>query len=271
MSNFLKAKLSCIDNCKIGDYIVVSFELDNLNKSKIDTDIPYKINEISENGLVLTREPYLDNNLVNFSFLSYKDGVFKIEPFKIKISDTEYLTQSFEFKVLGQTQELKLADIVPPQKIYPSTWYYLGLGSFVLVLLLVFYILIKKIKTKKKVVKEIFISPYEQALKKLSKIEFDKSLNLKKLVSGVTEAVKKFVSDEYSVDILDKTSTESIHTLKDNKIFELEKINMIKIFLNDADLIKFKDTHILNKEVDFINEARKLIYSLRREEPKNEI
>lgn len=272
MSDFLTAKISCSDNCNIGDYIVVSFEIEGLKDQKIEAELPYKLNELSNDGLVLLSGPYKNSNSINFDFISYKEGVFKIEPFKIVVGEAEHLSKSFEFKVISQVkQELKLIDIVPPQKIYPSIWYYLGAVSLVLIIAFLILFLLKKLKPKNKPIKAIKISPYEFALKKLSDVELEKNVSLKRLLSVVTEAVKKFISDEYNFDILDKTSTESILLLKEHKIISLEKINILKTFFNDADLIKFKDKLVLNKEADFVNEARKIIYALRREEIKNEI
>lgn len=272
MSDFLQPILSCTDNCGIGEHILVSFEVPDLNDQKIETDISYKLNDLSNNGLLLTKGPYKTKETVNFDFISYKEGVFKFEPFKITLGEVQHLTKSFEFRVLSQVkEELKLIDIVPPQKIYPSAWYYIGAVSLILAFIFLMVLIIKKIKPRSKVILKAKVSPYELALKKLSELEFDKNISLKNLVGGVTEAVKKFISDEYFFDILDKTSTESVILLKENKIFDTDKINILKNFFYDADLIKFKDKLSLYKEIDFINDARKIVYALKKEEVSNEV
>lgn len=271
MSDFLNANVSCGENCNIGDHIVVSFELESLKNEKITAELSYKLNDLSSDGLMLLKGPYETDKHINFDFISYKEGVFKFSPFKITVGETEHLSKSFEFKVISQVkQELKLVDIVPPQKITPSVWYYVGAVSSILLLVFLVLFFLKNFKRKKKITHEIKMSPYELALKKLSDLDLEKNISLKKLVGVVTETVKKFISDEYSFDILDKTSTESISSLKEHKIVSIEKNNILKTFFYDADLIKFNDKLVLNKEIDFVNDARKLIYALRKEEIKNE-
>lgn len=270
----INPNISCTDNCLLGDRINISFKIDGLKAdSKIVCQLPYKVGELGENGLVLSKDKFVVADTLNFEFISYKAGLINISPIYANIDGLDYSSQNIELNIKSLGEEQELQEIVPPQKIYPSFWYYFSAVSIVLLVLLIIYILINKIKPKKKITSEIYIAPFDLALRKLREIEFDKKLksNLKNYISAITETLKSYIERDYSIDVLDLTTTEFVTKLKNEKIFDSDKIVLIKNFFKNSDLIKFKEKYDFNNDNDFISKAKELLYLIKKEDTNHEI
>jgi len=264
---------SCKNNCSIGEYLKLKFNFPDLKEnSNLIVDNPYKVGELNKAGLMLAKDYYIQDHDIVFEFVSYRPGSFNIVPMDVTIDGIEYITQGFDFTVISHAENLELKDIVYPQKISPSFLYYLGVFSFLSLFALLIILFLKRFKIKAKKTNAIYISPYEKALRKISIIEFNKTLkqNLKEYVSSVSEIVKSFIDEEYQLSILDLTTTELIYKLKNDKIFEEDKINLCKVFFKEADLIKFKESINLSEDKNFIEDAKKIIFYLKKPdlEPK---
>ena len=132
----------------------------------------------------------------------------------------------------------------------------------------IFWKLYKKFFYKKRIdkgIKQKYVSPYEKALQALSQIGKDKELTRKVLVTRVTETLRRFLDEEYSLNIMDLTTKELLRVLKKESRFEIPIVNELKTYFDKADYVKFKNNDE-QENVDFINEAKKFINMLRRQQ-----
>ena len=122
-------------------------------------------------------------------------------------------------------------------------------------------------KRQKKLKKEVLLSPRERAHEQLSLLKREKvwEIDQKEFYDRVSFILKKFITEEFQVGLLDKTTTETSILLKKLKLGDAN-IKSIEELLNSADLVKFAASTSSNDFAqDKLNSCFELIEILARE------
>jgi hypothetical protein len=211
------------DKIKIGERIKVTLEYkDELKSLKKDL--------LLENGIMILTEPILKDGFLTFEITSYKRGQIELPFYKTKI-----------IEVNNDLKAEELIDIKGPQNIRLPFYYNFYYIIPVILIIIIACFLLKFFKRKK--IKDDFKIPsYDKAIQCLEKIKEEKLyLKDKKLfVSLVSEVFKRFLEEEYSISIMEKTSTEFLQYLKKKELFDYQVVLDIKKYLLYADYVKYK-------------------------------
>jgi hypothetical protein len=211
------------DKIKIGESIKVTLEYkDELKSLKKDL--------LLENGIMILTEPILKDGFLTFEITSYKRGQIELPFYKTKI-----------IEVNNDLKAEELIDIKGPQNISLPFYYNFYYIIPVVLVIIIAYFLLKFFKRKK--IKDDFKIPsYDKAIQCLEKIKEEKLyLKDKKLfVSLVSEVFNRFLEEEYSISIMEKTSTEFLQYLKKKELFDYQVVLDIKKYLLYADYVKYK-------------------------------
>ena len=122
-------------------------------------------------------------------------------------------------------------------------------------------------KRQKNLQKEVLLSPRERAHQQLSLLKREKvwEIDQKEFYDRVSFILKKFITEEFQVSLLDKTTAETSILLKKLKLGDAN-IKSIGELLNSADLVKFAASTSSNDFAqDKLNSCFELIEILARE------
>ena len=196
-----------------------------------------------------------------FNLTKFDEGSFVILPQKILFNNKEYYTQPFPIDVVTikvDTVSKKFFDIRPiataTETKIPIKKYIFSLLILVLGIIII-YMIYKKFKNHV-IDKNIFKTPYENAIIQLDHLE-NQNINLNKdpkfYYSRLTEIAKDYLENDINISALESTTTqliEKINLFNNSKKINItnETLDGFKKILNNADLVKFAK-HIPKKEI----------------------
>ena len=265
--------LSPQDNITVGDKVCLNIKASGLTIDSLDKS---KLKELNFGDFeLLDVQPAQDNSL-NFILSAYKSG--KVELLSVELQ-YEYENQQKVIKTKALPVEIK--SVLNPQKSSQDILDIKGISKFnhgllwylffilaVIFLSIVVYLLYKciKRKTRKPTQEEIIqaIPPKEYALKQLNDLialDLVKKGHIKEYYDKLSDIIRFYVSRTYSVDGMEKTTTELYLMLK-NKIVP-EHNRELKNYLLNCDFVKFAKLIPTEEEIekDF-NIAKKFIEEL---------
>lgn len=264
--------LSPQDNITVGDKVCLNIKASGLTIDSLDKS---KLKELNFGDFeLLDVQPAQDNSL-NFILSAYKSG--KVELLSVELQYEEEQQKFIKTKALP----LEIKSVLNPQK--PSkdildikgiskfnhglVWYLFFILAIVFLAIIVYlsYKYIKK-KNRKPTREEIIqaIPPKEYALKQLNDLivlDLIKKGHIKEYYDKLSDIIRFYVSRVYSIDGMEKTTTELYLMLK-NKIVP-EHNRELKNYLLNCDFVKFAKLVPTEEEIekDF-NIAKKFIEEL---------
>ena len=264
--------LSPQDNITVGDKVCLNIKASGLTIDSLDKS---KLKELNFGDFeLLDVQPAQDNSL-NFILSAYKSG--KVELLSVELQYEEEQQKFIKTKALP----LEIKSVLNPQE--PSkdildikgiskfnhglVWYLFFILAIVFLAIIVYlsYKYIKK-KNRKPTREEIIqaIPPKEYALKQLNNLivlDLIKKGHIKEYYDKLSDIIRFYVSRTYSVDGMEKTTTELYLMLK-NKIVP-EHNRELKNYLLNCDFVKFAKLVPTEEEIekDF-NIAKKFIEEL---------
>lgn len=228
----------------------VTKEIEIIEQSKIDTSF-------ADNLLKLRRKVLIT---------SFDTGALVIPPlyFKLKfdtINDTisSYPLSLNVYTVPVDTTQQAIMDIKQPydapitfKEILPYILYVLA----AILLILTAYYIIKKRKKKEPIFK-VITKPKEPAhviaLRELDKLKDSKlwqQNKIKEYHSELTEIIRRYIENRYSVMALEQTTDEILSILKNSSMLEQPQYELLYQMLQLADLVKFAKVIPLPDEND---------------------
>ena len=210
----------------------------------------------------------------------FEEGDYAIPAQEIKMGDSTYYTNSLDLMI--ETVEVDtskgITDIKPIYTLdYPlseraSDWVKSNWNWIILVLALILGFFIWRYFWKKpveEVEEEEEIIPAHilalDALKKLLAEEGWKNKEKKLYYSELTDTIRTYLENRFSIHAMEKTTREIISELKSASISESDK-EYLKMILKEADMVKFakftpsEDDAFayLNKSIDFVNRTKEI-------------
>ena len=264
--------LSPQDNITVGDKVCLSIKASGLTIDSLDKS---KLKELNFGDFeLLDVQPAQDNSL-NFILSAYKSG--KVELLSVELQYEEEQQKFIKTKALP----VEIKSVLNPQKSSQDILDIKGISKFnhgllwylFFILVIIFvagvvYLLYKciKRKTRKPTQEEIIqaIPPKEYALKQLNDLialDLVKKGHIKEYYDKLSDIIRFYVSRTYSIDGMEKTTTELYLMLK-NKIVP-EHNRELKNYLLNCDFVKFAKLIPTEEEIekDF-NIAKKFIEEL---------
>jgi hypothetical protein len=241
--------LSPQDNITVGDKVVLNIKAEGLTIDSLDK---VKLSEANFGDFELLNVKAAQDNSVDFILAAYKAG--KVELLSVEIPYTDTNQKKF---VKTTALPIEIKSVLDPNK--PSTdiydireivkfrhgflWYFTFI-IILIVLCIIGYFIYKYIKKKnrKPTQEEIIqsIPPKEYALKQLEELaalDLSGKGHIKEYYDKLSDIVRFYVSRTYSVDGMEKTTTELYSMLK-NKITP-EHNRELKNYLINCDFVKF--------------------------------
>jgi hypothetical protein len=216
----------------------------------------------------------------NLVITVFEEGDYAIPAQEIKMGDSTYYTNSLDLMI--ETVEVDtskgITDIKPIYTLdYPlseraSDWVKSNWNWIILVLALILGFFIWRYFWKKpveEVEEEEEIIPAHilalDALKKLLAEEGWKNKEKKLYYSELTDTIRTYLENRFSIHAMEKTTREIISELKSASISESDK-EYLKMILKEADMVKFakftpsEDDAFayLNKSIDFVNRTKEI-------------
>ncbi|MBO7611710.1 MAG: hypothetical protein J6T23_05820 [Elusimicrobia bacterium] len=241
--------LSPQQDITVGDKVVLNIKAEGLTVDSLDKE---KLTEANFGDFELLDVQSAQDGSVNFVLSVYKVG--KVELLSVEIP-YEYIDQKKFVKTNALPIEVKsvLDPKNPPTDIlgikgivkfhHGLLWYLLFLIVLVVLSLIIYFIYkyIKK-KNRKPTQEEIIqsIPPKEYALKQLDDLialNLIENGHIKEYYDKLSDIIRFYVSRTYSVDGMEKTTTELYSMLK-NKIAP-EHNRELKNYLINCDFVKF--------------------------------
>jgi hypothetical protein len=214
----------------------------------------------------------------NLVITVFEEGDYAIPAQEIKMGDSTYYTNTLDLMI--ETVEVDtskgITDIKPIYTLdYPlseraSDWVKSNWNWIILVLALILGFFIWRYFWKKpaeEVEEEEEIIPAHilalDALKKLLAEEGWKNKEKKLYYSELTDTIRTYLENRFSIHAMEKTTREIISELKSATISESDK-EYLKMILKEADMVKFakftpseEDAFAyLNKSIDFVNRTK---------------
>lgn len=246
-------------NIKIGEPITL--ELKSIFAKDLKCVTPF-ISDSLNNGFVVINKLSIDstfNTTTNeiqlvkrYQITNFDTGTQTLAPFKfnfIKGNDTvesvlsDPLTVRISLVAVDTTKDIKeIKDIIDVPFSLKDYLPWIGIGAgIVAIITLVIYYFLKRKKPAAKPEPIPLISPLEEALKNLEKLENDKLWQqgyLKNYYSTLTEILRVYLEKEFKIPALEQV-TDEIFTSMKNYGFSAEATLQVKHVLETADLVKF--------------------------------
>lgn len=246
-------------NIKIGEPITL--ELKSIYNKDLKCITPF-ISDSLNNGFVLINKLSIDstfNNSTNeiqlikrYQITNFDTGSQTLAPFKfnfIKGKDTvesvlsDPLTVRINLVAVDTTKDIKeIKDIIEVPFSLSEYLPWIGIGAgIVAIIALVIYFYLKRKKPVAKPEPVQLISPLEEALKNLEKLENEKLWQqgyLKNYYSRLTEILRVYLEKEFNIPALEQVTDEIFVSMK-NYGFSTEATLLVKQALETADLVKF--------------------------------
>jgi len=259
---------------KVGEHLKLIVQIPeglNFNDPSIKITSSLVEGQVSDFGLMLITKPDVTANKIILDIVAYRNGPVSVPAVKIEQNGSVlFETDEFFISVVGKTidKTTSLVEIRDPHKIPLPFYYYVGIAVAAATLFFAGRYFYKKIKSLKKIPPQMNLSPYLKAIKNLQELEVSYTSNLINYNLYVTKTslvVKRFINDEYKLNVMDLTTKEVAVYFKERNIFQIELINHLKYFFNSADNIKFSGINDLAK-YDFLKEARAFVEMLKKPE-----
>jgi len=241
--------LSPNENITVGDKVVLNVKAEGLNIDSLDKS---KLKELNFGDFELLDIQSAQDGTVNFILSVYKVGKVELLSVEIpyiyndekKFVKTKALPIEIKSVLNPQQPPVDIQDIKGIIKFNHGFLWYIPFILILIILILISYFIYKYIKKKnrKPTQEEIIqsIPPKEYALKQLDELT---ALNLiekghiKEYYDKLSDIIRFYVSRTYSVDGMEKTTTELYSMLK-NKITP-EQNRELKNYLINCDFVKF--------------------------------
>jgi len=241
--------LSSQDNITVGDKVVLNIKAEGLTTDSLDKT---KLQELNFGDFELLDIQPAQDNSINFILSVYKSG--KVELLSVELQ-YEYENQQKFIKTKALPIEIKsvlnpqqpsqdILDIKGIAKFNHSFLWYLYFVLVIILLAVIIYFVYKYIKKKnrKPTQEEIIqaIPPKEYALKQLDELialDLINKGNIKEYYDKLSDIIRFYISRTYSIDGMEKTTTELYSMLK-NKIVP-EDNRELKNYLLNCDFVKF--------------------------------
>lgn len=196
---------------------------------------------------------YLNQNelkwIGTYTVTAWDTGVFVIPPIKISTQKNVYEFNAITLKIIAprvdpskDMYDIKeqFLDIEDDAKSWlRKNWIFF---TFCLLMCVIIYVLLRKYLSKKRQEKpEIILSLRERTLLKIKQLEDEKLWEAEKFKDHFIEfsfLIRIYLSEKYHLNLLEKTSYESILLLKQKEIHP-DLLTEIQSLLNYADMIKF--------------------------------
>ncbi|MBQ0104318.1 MAG: hypothetical protein KBS99_09150 [Prevotellaceae bacterium] len=207
---------------------------------------------------------------------SFDSALYYLPPMKVKVDGKEYQSKNLALKVYTVDVDTLHTDSICGMKAElapPFTWddwkpvIWLTL-LFLLIVSALIYVSIRLAKNKP-ILRHIHlrqrIAPHKLAMQKIEQIREDKlvqSEDSKEYYTQLTETLRQYISERFSFNAMEMTSTEIIeHLQRDN---DKEAIDELRELFQTADLVKFaKYTTLINENdrnlltaVEYINKTK---------------
>lgn len=241
--------LSPQDNLTVGDKVVLNIKAEGLTVDSVDKG---KIQELNFGDFELLDVQAAQDGTIDFILSVYKSG--KVELLSVEIPYIYYDQKKFvktnalpiEIKSVLDPQKppMDIQDIKGIIKFNHGFLWYLPFLVVLIALIIIIYLVYKFIKKRNRIPtqEEIIqsIPPKEYALKQLDELV---ALNLiekghiKEYYDKLSDIIRFYISRTYSVDGMEKTTTELYSMLK-NKITP-EQNRELKNYLINCDFVKF--------------------------------
>lgn len=211
---------------------------------------------------------------------SFEPGTFVIPPFEVEFNDSVYFTEQVILNVetVAIDTSKGIYDIQPnytvdysfQEKLSDFSREY-GIWFLLLLLPLITWGIWKYSKSKQSKypveIQKPKIPAHISAMEKLTllaKNEAWSQENKKRYYSELTDTIRKYLEDRFSIYAMEQTTREIIENLSVADISEEDK-NYLREILNQADMVKFakvkpqeEDGRIaLNKSIDFVTKTKK--------------
>lgn len=194
--------------------------------------------------------------------LYYSDTI-KSEPVLFKVNTIQVdTTQAIKDIKMPYNAPLSFAEVLP--------WAGGSIGLAIIILILIY--VIRKLKRKEPIIRRV--KPQEPAhiiaLRDLNKLKENKLWQkdrIKKYYTELTDIIRVYLWNRYSVRTLERTSEEILKSLQSFDIIDEESFNTLKEIFYNADLVKFAkykplaDQHInyMDNAFDFVEKTKLII------------
>ena len=214
--------------------------------------------------LVSTLKPdtvVLENSMLqvtNSYIVTSFDSALVYHPgFEVKAGEETYLTNPISVKIVDMPIDTTQQAITDIKDVYqpPIDWmFYLTIAGYVLlailILTLIIYFVNKYLKSRKNKEQEVEIEPVDprkaheiayEELDVLRQKQLWQSQQFKIYYTELTEILRRYISNRYSIDAMEQTSDEVVNQFRQNKELrdKKEEIKLLADVLQLADLVKF--------------------------------
>lgn len=204
-----------------------------------------------------------------YTITSFDSGNWVIPSFVLSTgTKTDTIPVDVVFSEFDPNQEYHdikdILEVAPPEKGIPWWWYAIG-GALLLGLLVVY--LVRKRKPVPAMVQKSLISPYEEAMQGLSKLEKNKP-DVKAYHSKLTDIFRLYIFRKKGILSLQKTTDDLVLQLK-NLDLPKEQFDKLSQSLRLSDFVKFAK-YIPDSDDDgkCFNEIKNAIMAIEKTEVK---
>ena len=241
--------LSPTENTTVGDKFVLNIKAEGLNVDSLDKS---KLQDLNFGDFELLDVQPSQDESVNFILSTYKPGKVELLSVEIpyiyndqkKFVKTKALPVEIKSVLDPNNPPVDIRDIKEIIKFKHGLLWYLPFILILIVLIIISYFIYKFIKKKnrKPTREEIIqsIPPKEYALKQLDELlalNLTEKGHIKEYYDKLSDIIRFYISRTYSVDGMEKTTTELYSMLK-NKITP-EQNRELKNYLINCDFVKF--------------------------------
>jgi hypothetical protein len=200
--------------------------------------------------LPVRKEDSMKVEEIQYLLTVFEVGSYEIPPLEIRYNDPEEKTirtppLKLEVKAVNTEGAQDIRDIKGPLEI---TWNWRPLARAISLLLLLlgagwgmFYLIRRWRQSRQKElsdIPEVQLSPEEEALAALKKLQEDGWENVKRFYTEVSDILRRYVGRRYQFGAVEQTSEELGEHLKYKDIGE-KPFELVKDILMESDLVKF--------------------------------
>jgi hypothetical protein len=201
-------------------------------------------------NLPVRKEDSMKVEEIQYLLTVFEVGSYEIPPLEIRYNDPEEKTirtppLKLEVEAVNTEGAQDIKDIKDPLEI---TWNWRPLARAISLLLLllgagwgVFYLIRRWRQSRQKElskIPEVQLSPEEEALAALKKLQEDGWENVKRFYTEISDILRHYVGRRYQLGAVEQTSEELGEYLKYKDIGE-KPFGLVKDILMESDLVKF--------------------------------
>ncbi len=224
----------------LGDVISYKFALPKTNK------LPYSFKMSSSNAIIYVSSNIQTNkNEANLFFTSFELGTQIIPTIELSMGTENFILRSQTINVISAFPQAVsrnfILNLKSQEKIVLKWWNYLIILIGLAIAIYYLYKILNKLANGEPIIaaKIVTVNPYEQAIKKLAKIETQQLWihNLKEYYFELSFVFKEYLELSLKLNILEKTTSEIKNDLPDNLSKQIKVA--IYNFLTSLDPVKY--------------------------------